>query len=482
MNYAAGAAAVDPNNRAGYSRQSEAMSPDRGSGRSGARELPGPSSADALIGSPGDSEQASCAGPDELWTWFHQRFNDVFTSVLHAFNAVPDADGVARVPADELRCLFTMTERDKLLGYFLTDEIPERLFNDGPVGGTSAQQRILLASHILTNGRYDPASETARIHARMCGHWVEIVNSYAGAVTADASGVIDSYDHDGNVVLGQGEDDVQHEARKNRSGPGVGRENWIPLPIDDFDSLNAGDWLYMCNDNGTGGGNHSVVFNSWVDTAPVGRGRARHRTANCFSQWSPERGGEEHTVKFGEALVPGRRIYPITRVRRVPENTRPATTVAELLPRMGEGDVGRRNARFVGRQSSRRHGPVDIERLIDWLMTTNAAMVGALSNRLDEHQATLLADANDDRELEQLIRLNERLTRLKRGDSALDRTAERDGQDAEHRGYRTAHGRISRDELYGMRNGSIRTIRRGTTGLLQNVRPLPPWSDLRDAG
>lgn len=83
-----------------------------------------------------------------------QSFNACFGPVLHALGATGEGGGVN---ADDLRRLFTAGQIEMLRGFVNTSVVPQRLFN-GVTNKVTPQQRILLSSHILLTGTFDPAT------------------------------------------------------------------------------------------------------------------------------------------------------------------------------------------------------------------------------------------------------------------------------------------------------------------------------------
>jgi hypothetical protein len=154
---------------------------------------------------PGDA-----ASEDAAWTTFATLFNAEFSDIIHAFKGIsgPTFD------AETARELFTETQRDRLVRFFTTKLIPDRLFTDDDgIAGATAQQRILIAAHMFTYGKHQREDadgvpmDPAKLHARNCGHWVQTVNNYAGVTpnTGDSgTGVKGSFDQAGNIILGAG--------------------------------------------------------------------------------------------------------------------------------------------------------------------------------------------------------------------------------------------------------------------------------------
>lgn len=400
--------------------------------------------------------------PDEFTT----EFNDKFRSVRHAFiNACDEGAAVcspSEGPGDDpewlstasLQRFFTETQREKLLDFMRTQQIPERLFNGDEVGGTTAQQRLLVSAHILANGTYRPGSFEQRVHARMCWHWVQIVHHYAGATPASgpiAQGVMGGFDVAGGVVLGGGRaqgggfrgdkglaDELPSEETPGGLGPidaetGHGaaaaaereRREADPsvaprfhrrsaFPMARFEEIRAGDWLWYYNANSSAGGSHSVIFSRWTSDIQESNGVA-YRSATVFSQGRPERGGREHPVKLGEQFSRTERVFPITNITRVSPEARPATTPGELLP--GIPDEGAalsgQNQRFLRTKARQLRSEVDLGLLRTWLREQNIAAIEALSDRLTAGQRSLLQTTNSREEIEALVALNQRLRALR---------------------------------------------------------------------
>jgi hypothetical protein len=401
------------------------------------------------------------------WIDLVEPFNREFAPVLHAFAVDPAGEPVTHTPggrvgqasgaglsAVALRTLFTATQRDKLTGFISTRRIPERLFNGDDVGGTSAQQRLLLAAHILATGTYQPGSFEQRVHARMCWHWVQIVHHYAGATPATgpiAQGVMGSFDALGGAVLGGGRTQGVFQGGRVYAGElppeetpaGVGplhegtshaeagareqeRREADPLaratihrraalPFSRFDEVRPGDWLWYYNANASGGGGHSVIFSRWTSEAATSAGGISYREAIAFSQSRPERGGREHTVRLGDRFSPGERIYPITHITRVTPDAAPATRPQDILPELPArraAALSAENQRFLRQKERRLPGQVDAARLRGWLRAQNGTAIAALGDRVTEGQAALLEQTNGSDEIETLVRLHQRLRAL----------------------------------------------------------------------
>lgn len=455
--------------------------------------------------------------PHDAPSPFATAFNREFTSILHAF--APGAGGAGDAIASDpeqmtptqsgtqppqgrsgtdlddhrLAQLFTGTQPTKLHHYATTHEIPERLFNGDELGGTTAQQRILIASHILAHGHYRPTSLEQRVHARMCFHWAHLVHHYAGVTPQSGAltdGVMGTTDHTGQIVLGGGDRSTgrqggrteapgRKEARQQRleaaqqaldeaiasgtakperlrqlqlavkSAEAAAGRDYIrnaALPLADIRGLQPGDWIYYHNDNDSRSGDHSVIFSRWLTeerTAPgQGTDPVHYWQAEVFSQGLPETGGRQHTAWLGTGIaqVDGITINPVTRFSRVPQDSRPATTVDELLPlphtlrtppppgatprqietyerRLAQYTTGiqTQNAAHLRRQL--RGQTYDetqaFAAIARWIRTQNTALISALAKRTTPGQRALLTEANAPKQtLETAIRLNERLRAL----------------------------------------------------------------------
>ena len=429
---------------------------------------------------------------------FAQGFNHAFRSVLHAFVEVAPGGtpvtstpggrvgqaSAAEVDPDRLAQLFTPTQRDKLTAFFETREIPERLFNGDDLGRATAQQRLLLAAQILATGTYRPGSFDQRVHAHFCWHWVQIVHHYAGATPATggvASGVMGGFDPLGGAVLGSGSFQTLHMGGKVLAGdlpttevpaeagegdateggvgpidaktPQAGLEAMerakreadptvapavhrrVGLPIERFDDIRPGDWLWYYNANKSTGGSHSVIFSRWIsgdETSPSG---VRFREAICFSQPSKVSGGREHSVRVGDRFSGADNVFPITYVARIDSNAHPATTPDELLvlptgkraTRIADANRRflKRVARAAGRSAKGAPAPdIDLDLLRDWIREQNSAHLTSVTDRLTDGQTAMIEKANESDEIETLVRLNQRLRALATNARILTRNME----------------------------------------------------------
>ena len=422
------------------------------------------------------------AAADPAWDGFAAGLRgEVQAEVLAMFGGATGATGA------HLRTLFTVEQRDKLTAFFGNRVIPERLFNDGDGAGTTAitaRQRVMLSAHLLSVGTYlNQDAEQQRVEARNCGHWVTLVNAYAGMGSENATDVRGNFDHRGDVVL--------HVADTGRPSHSTSEGN---LPMSEFDSIQPGDWLYI-----HGAINHSVIFAQWTDTSArsvsYNDKTYRYRRAITYDQLhnGDGEGGLRHTdVRLGDRQL--RRsdgapmtIYPITRVE-APQETTVATTVDDLLPN-GADLEGAATANRAGLEANH----LTLETARAWVVEQNRGLITTVSarrragtgeSRTSAAQDALLQQANAVSELEPLVHLNERLQRLAAGVAFLERSEAADSAQAYDTdapgaatgrapsGFHTSSGRIG---------GSDESREPETTGLLENVREALPGYDARVA-
>lgn len=382
---------------------------------------------------------------------FSEVFNREFAAQLHIFGTDgqaaaergPDVSSAqvghasgAPVPASRLRQLFTSGQREKLSSFIATRVIPSRLFDGDDVGGASAQQRILLSGHILATGVYEPGSFAQRMHARMCGHWANLVMTYAGAGDGGGRGIREQFDHEGNLALGTGQREGQtgERIRDDEYGEGDARPvrsqfQMRGLSMDEIDTLQAGDWIWYFNDNGGGGGNHSVIFSRFAGpretaTDPATGQSGPFRRAVCMSQRNPTEGGVEHTARLGERYLPidGGRVTPVTHVSRVSADAHPVRTGEDLRQVLGTGGDAASNQRFIDRLMRRHPGQrMNWDALADDLRARNRALLERLtaahSARMTQGQTDAITQLNaaalhengENADITTLCRLNDRL-------------------------------------------------------------------------
>lgn len=462
------------------------------------------------------------------WIKFEEGFNKEFASILHIFgpesellDAGPDdkyAKSGKDVHVTQLMQLFSVQQRNQLADYFETHQIPERLFNGSDQGHLNAQQRILLSSHILVNGTYNPGDFDQRVHAKNCGHWVQTVQHYAGVTAnfgANSDSINGNFDIFGNVVAGgsykkpQGkgeernhldqqpdhedlnsgyidpgdahyasveryivamekyeEEKAAYEAEqaknpkkakkgKDKNAPKEPTSPWrsTQLPIEQFDMVKPGDWLYIYNANGSG--NHSVIFSRWASdfteldpnkkddpmsssiddpanklameedgyseeeaaTEEPGYSEAvknphkvKYRRAITFDQGTPTAGGQAHGVNLGNQYYKKGdfRVSPITLVSKVSPEARPAHVLDELFPKAAnEEAVELANANYIAKIKEKHQ--ITEEQLMQWMREDNAKRIKDLGNRLSPDQVKMLTKGNETTDLETLIRITSRL-------------------------------------------------------------------------
>ena len=388
---------------------------------------------------------------------------------------------VAALTAETMRAHFTDSQRQRMSAYFENLRLSERLFNTGEHGpaGLSVVQRRLMSAHMLAVGTFErsdleqqrqqaqanrdgeggapadaaapgaeqaaaeqgapeqggapleraPAGPQQRIRARMCMHWVHLVNAYAGAGSGARDGVMGNFDHDNNVVL-----HADHGARSERSSNtprGDNRDAGPPFTKEDIDRIQPGDWLYIAMPT-----MHSVVFSQFVDTEWPTRG-VQFKTIVTYDQGGVNaslQGGSRHVRRIGPVATS--QVKTVHRRQSGGDNARPAETPADVVPQndrippgqRGDGVTGTSveednnnfmRARGIRPEDALRRVRADNQRMIDELRR--------IPNRhgepcLDASQAALLGQTNDQERLETRVRLNERLRILVEGARNLSAT------------------------------------------------------------
>ncbi|TNE86034.1 MAG: hypothetical protein EP330_24170 [Deltaproteobacteria bacterium] len=457
-----------------------------------------PSSALSLASQRRDAEEEPSGGEAAGPQSFCDQFNREFCRQLHVFGASREeaahrgptvrahqlggASGEA-LSQEELDRLFTPTQQELLAGFCDTHIIPDRLFNGDEVGGSTAPQRLMLSAHILATGNYRPGSFAQAVHARMCGHWVNLVNHYAGVSAANRVGIRESFDHTGRLTMSVGED--ENEAGESELGvarqgvfDGISRrhrrteEQAIAdgeaasehvafrcenLPMDQLDSLTPGDWLYVFNDNGRdgqrhGGGNHSIIFSRYGSDWRHNDEGKPYRIILCMSQISPSAGGREETRFIGPhyGFVGNERITPITSVTRPSQGARPVRNADELAAALGTGAEARRNQAFIARFMRRRSGRFDYDALARDLRTENEAMIDEIGQGLDGQRMTPMQRAaftelnlrrqegQTAQSIGELVRLHQKLTSLRDCARILDSSRAESAPGVEERRARRA--------------------------------------------
>ncbi len=416
---------------------------------------------------------------------FNARFREVLPALRQAGrdSSGPD-DRSPTFTEAELRLMFTPGQRVKLERYFATGVIPDRLFEGGDAGSCNAQQRIVLSGYILSHGTYEPGSFAQDLHARMCGHWAQLVHNYAGVARTGAEGVQGEFDHDQQLVLGAGASQRVYDGTQDRLDPseqtGQRRFRRRGMPLADFDQIQPGDWLYIHTEVDTPGGDHSVVFSHWLDTAPRGPAGAQYRRAITFDQSSPDRGGQQHTRYLGatRGTADGNPIYPITWARRYDADARapetPDDVIANdlgldpeqrrraLMPELGTGPAAQANLDIVLRMERRHHGRLQVPALRERLREINRGLIERINpsasdpgtaarDHADESQLALLRETNERDDIETLVRLNERLDNIVHNAGALEQAeqAQADRYEAPEREQMRAEAAERRAEIQG---------------------------------
>lgn len=372
----------------------------------------------------------------------------------------------------QLQQLFTDGQREKLMSYMETGQIPERLFNGDEVGATTAQQRLLMSAQILSKGKYMPGSFEQGVHARMCYHFVHIVHHYAGAspkmsmtyTGGNAHGVMGNFDHTGDAVFGTAKSKSVFSGAKNAKdslpedeqegiGPipedsnhskGSDKEDdkiaagkkksasfhrRAGLPWDRFGEIKPGDWLWYYNANGSAGGAHSVIFSRWA-TEAQSIGGVNYRQAICYSQGQPKSGGREHTANLGDKYYnDGKtKVYPITWVTRVNEDARPAQSADEILPKGSEkkeAKLGKSNEDYIKWVERKTKKPVDVEAVKAALRKETDALINKLSPRLTLGQWKMLREINKSDSIEDLVKLLQRMREMSSNSELLEKNTKK---------------------------------------------------------
>ncbi len=365
---------------------------------------------------------------------FATAFNNEFVNILPGLHQAGQTASTPResmaFTAPELRNALTPNQRAKLSNYFSTRMIPSQLFSGDDLGGFNARQRILLSGHILTHGHTQPGSfEQEVVHARMCGHFVQLINSYAAASTAGGRGFANQFDHENHLVLGadRPRETYAGEREQLTGDQRTGQRQFrrTGMPIEDFETIEPGDWLYIHTGTNTAGGDHSVVFANWTSDIQTGEGGNRYRIAITFDQSNSSQGGQEHTRYLGEpGSANGHTILSISRVERRHADAHPPQTPqdllggdlrgarlrgSEIIAQLGRGAAARQNLQTVAALERRHHGRLNLASLRHFIQGVNHELIGQLRDRASDGQRLLFQEINEQNELDALIRLNERL-------------------------------------------------------------------------
>lgn len=369
------------------------------------------------------------ADEDPAWAELAELFNREFAGILHVFG-LDARDDTKRDPliAAHLQFLFTEAQRELLIGYCRDGLIPDRLFDGDDPGRCTAQQRIVMASQILADGKYRPGSITQEVHARACYHWARIAYQYAGVATEKSTqGLTGSFDVNGGVVLGSGAlEEPFHGKRDPTLEPSAAHKALNPkayrfgnAPWDKVMALQPGDWLYVYAENKTGSGAHSVIFVGWEgeEQETGGEPSLRYRACKTFDQGLPKQGGNLHHRILGEDLVATKdgKAQPVNDIMRVDPDARPADEIADLTPKLTK-QVDKQNQAFVTKLLRRHpHHTFDHERFLAWLRAQNVeliARIAKIDGRLTEGQAALFHEANASAREGDVICLAQRLVAL----------------------------------------------------------------------
>jgi hypothetical protein len=379
--------------------------------------------------------------PDPKWVAFARGFNREFATVLNAFDLVAEAKDGERndVMAIRLQYLFTDEQRELLEGFFATNLIPEGLFNGDHIGRTTAQQRILMAGHILANGKYRPGSFDQEVHALACYHWVRIVHHYAGATSRGLNqSMTGNFDHAGGAVLATGKTtEIEHAKRDDslevpegsyqdqKHGEKAWRFGMVAWST--VQEMEPGDWLYIYNANGSISGAHSIIFAGWVGRAETDAEGRHYREARVMDQGKPEDGGRSRTTILGSDIfmLEGRAVTPVSQITRVNADAIPADTVDALTPDI-TGKVSSKNKEFIrklGWKKVNAKKTFDVGTMNAWLKQESIRCIDALlgDGRLTPGQFALLLEAAGTDDNHTLVCLYQRVLQMAANSDALER-------------------------------------------------------------
>lgn len=323
--------------------------------------------ADVRVAPAGLVQDAQTDREDGVHTQFAAHFNREFAHALTAFDGALTSESAA--------VLFSAEQIEALWGFLATKIVPEGLFTSMPLGEATVPQRTLVASHILSVGKYvrqgdlPDEQQLRRAQADFCYHWVQFVWNYAGinegkGGNADYRGVVGPT---GKISFGAGTQLLSDEAGNPLGQQPVAAEGTLgyfgenakneqrtarreSLGEHELENmLQPGDWIWIYNGNGSAGGGHSVVFAGWTSgergkaiDKPVfqephalepgateehdgERAAVRFAWAMAYSQQnnSPkteaEQGGHAHAMKLGpyfyrQAMPDGKGKHTITPV------------------------------------------------------------------------------------------------------------------------------------------------------------------------
>jgi hypothetical protein len=395
-----------------------------------------------------DEGEAPATAADQV-----QRFNTCFEPVLHILGGTGTGGALT---TEDLGRLFTPEQLEKLDAFAQTSEVPQRLFNGVTnTGELTAQRRILLSSHILLTGTFDPGSilresggstESARaegtergaepegpassgdsssaggestrdegrtgggrreISANSCRHWAMLVYGYAGVpVPADGvDGLSTTHDATGAITLGGAAPATTRGGYGSVRGMmrGHGEREWAPYFSEGTRAssiFSPGDWLQLAWYRSGSGYNpahgHSVVL------ARVARETDTHYFVDYYSQTDNREGVREldRNQRLAKRMGGGSVVFS----HRSMSAARNPETAAELFE--GLHARGRDRSLASGRPNERtirRHAPgvgaIDsggavLQWLCEHLAALNRARIDELGDRLTPEQRTLLDNVN----------------------------------------------------------------------------------------
>ena len=444
-------------------------------------------------------------------------FNANFEPVKHGLGGTgPNGD----LMAQDLDRLFTADQLGKLVGFLRDGTVPRRMFNG--VQNTSMntpQRRILLSSHILNTGTFDPATilheagEDARattdegaapaaasvgpdagrgedsaapaeaqpeeqdnrreIAANSCRHWAMMVYGYAGLPVPGegADGLWHTHDATGGINLGGTAPD-QTEGSVGSAGSLSGRDgDWAPFfgaGVNAADIFHPGDWLQLA---WSSGGGHSVVLLRVV---------RENRDSYWIDYYSQSRNGLDSERRLDANKRISKRLGQgtVTFSHRAMSQATDPQSASELFGGLHEtnreGDLrsASPNQRYIERRGPdgvqvEDAGPVT-RWLCEELVRINRGRLDELGERLTAEQRALMdrmnvAGTGDLRALEQLVRVNQRLVHTIENDAHTRMVAA--AEDTASPQYRIGRFGGRGNGLYGMwdsrdEDGVVRVQRR----------------------
>lgn len=352
------------------------------------------------------AEQDALVSPDKAaqkpdLTLLADAFNARFKPVLGA------AFGGA-LAAEALPTWFSPEQLSQLDAFSKSGLVPKSLFVSTPgTGKLTAQQKILMSSVILTEGKVakpdEDASKAKKPVAGFCGHWARWVFSYSGVTPPDGAEHfngpkdLDLVGPTGEIVFGGGKTDDKGE--KGLRGPKANPDHpGQQLPVFAGDavfaegSLKEGDWLYLDNGNSVG---HSVIFVRWVSGIQQGKTGARYRVAELFSQLNvdPKKGttgGVSHRSNIGYPYSKAEGVLPVTAVHRVTADSSTPETGDQLVA-IDAAKAAAENAKRFKKWRLLTGKTLSLDKLSSALLQRGAAAIEAVAKKsLAPKQRTLL--------------------------------------------------------------------------------------------